>query len=67
MGGFAPPLASTTMAFSPLAAITAPSPPHALIREGTRSLSAFWIPAALRRISAPGRINATGTFKPKRS
>ena len=67
MGGFAPPLASITMAFSPLAAITAPSPPRALIREGTRSLSTFWMPAALSRISPPGPINATATFGPKRS
>ncbi len=57
MEGFSPPRASKMIAFRCLLPITAPNPPRAAIREGTPSLSRFWMPAAARPIS-PGPIRA---------
>jgi hypothetical protein len=64
MGGFPPPAWSNTMAFNPFEPITAPSPPRAAIREGTRSLSMFCTPADFIFISPPGPINAIATLSP---
>ena len=44
--------------------MTAPSPPRAAIREGTRSWSRFWMPAAQSRISPPGPMSEMATFSP---
>ena len=60
-------LRSSTMAFTFLAPMTAPTPPRAARREGRRSVSLNEIPARSPRYSPTGPQMPRLTFLPKRS